>query len=225
MFSRRQNLRDLDPRRAKKATPDQTPSAQGVATRLLGEALSGFEERCEKLTVVDLGPGDANTVNFFSQLDCPVSLVFTDCSDVLADIQPAEDGQTPEFLDIVKALREGMALPLDHDQPKPIDVLLVWDYLHLFDLQALEALSTVLQPHVHSDTRGFGFGTLHNHQALPRQHYGILGADQLSIKADEAATLPHCHSQQTLNEYFLCLKISRGTLLQQGILELYFSAA
>ena len=51
-----------------------------------------------------------------------------------------------------------------------------------------------------------------------------LGENAAVVIEEIDAAIKKTHSQQALAEYFLCMKIGRGTLLQEGLLELQLSA-
>lgn len=212
-------------RAGKSATDTPEREKQTTGTRLLEEALGNLENRETRLTVLDLGVGSAGTVNFFAGLDCPTRLIFADCETLSAELhamQNQQEDDPPSFMQLVSHCRSHLA-PLTNDETQTLDVILLWDHLHRFDAQGLEALSTVLQPHVGRGCRGYGFGSLHNGQKLPTNHYAIADSENIVLQPVTSNPLLYCHSQQTLSEYFICLQIARGTLLQQGHLELLFS--
>lgn len=168
-----------------------------------------------RVTVLDLGPGCASTVRYFSDFVC--HLVFYDILECEHLIHPDEDA---DYVSAIKHCQRHMALPPNLQ----IDVLLLWDYLHFLDVKSIEALSIVLQPHVHQQTKAYGFGSLHSDKPMYRRRYGVHSAQELQLHESTDQPLPYAHSQQRLTDAFMCLRITRGTLLQEGHLELLFEA-
>lgn len=189
----------------------QTPGAvTTVASRLLRELFAGFEPD-DHITVLDLGPGNASTVAFLSQYRAKVYF-----ADLLAHAPPVDSSDEVDTAEFSVWLQQQLALPANVQ----FDVCLMWDYLHYLDLPTLAALSSVLQPYLHRDTRGYAFGALHGKKPTDSNSYGIADLDNLAAvpMQNEPVYLPH--SQQRLSEHFAALRIARGTLLREGRLEL-----
>ncbi|MEM9622971.1 MAG: hypothetical protein AAF993_15070 [Pseudomonadota bacterium] len=197
---------------AEAAQPADKPET--VNSRLLPEALTGLESE-QRLAILDLGPGDAATVSFFSQFNA--RMFFLDLLDCEEIIDPPED---LSLADAIKICQRHIKLP--HDVY--FDVVLLWDYLHYLQVPMLEALSATLQSHLMRHARGYGFGALHGDQPLQRIRYGIAGAAALVSRPPEPHVPFKAYSQQRLNEHFLCMRIGKATLLQEGRLELLFEA-
>ena len=206
--------------RASQASTQETKT-EALPSRLLEHILTPLLEREDPLTVLDLGDGAAGTVDFFSSLICPTRLIFADSPSLAASLKPTDPEDPPDFLDLVASWRSHLQMPDDTQ----LDLILLWDCLHLFEATAIEALSSALQPHITSATQGYGFGSLYSDQGLAASRYAIDSADSLAVRnPKEAAKLPFAHSQQTLTENFICLRIARGTLLREGHLELLLEA-
>ena len=190
------------------------PGDPYIASRLVAELFAGYEED-DRLTVLDLGPSNAATVNFLSRFKARI--FFADLLDNPALNSILADPDPPPMEEIIAAQ---ISLPEDVQ----IDICLLWDHLHYFDLTIIEALSTVLQPHFHKTTRGYGFGTLHASKPDDANQYGIADIDSLVALPIESEPPFMAHSQQRIGEHFAALRISRATLLREGRLELLFEA-
>ncbi len=204
-------------RRSKKpAEPPATDTErQLVSTRLLDEVFAGLEP-VYRPTVLDLGPGDPNTVSYLSQFNARV--FFLDLTDS-PELFNAPDDISPA--DALALMEEHLYIPPD----TLFDILLFWDYLHLLNQPMLEALATYLQPFIHPAARGYGFGTMRRTGNPSLNRYGIHSSDKLIPRPSLNADLPyHSHSQQKLAAHFLCMQISKATLLREGDLELLFTA-
>lgn len=176
------------------------------------EVFGGFEPG-QRLTVLDLGPGNTSTVNFLSQFACKI--VFADLLDHPVIRNPPQDTDTATIAGFIS---RQIAMP----EGSQVDICLLWDYLHYIDLTTVEALSSVIHPWLHADSKGYGFGALHGTRPSDTNEYGIHAIDALAARPSAEQTAYFAHSQQRLNEHFGALKIMRGTLLREGRLELLF---
>lgn len=190
-------------------------STSHVDSRLLPQLFAGIETR-DHITVLDLGSGSSATLNYFSQLDAPARVTFADVLEARPQLDALADSE--ELFDPIEAM-DIWRVQLDLAPATQIDYILFWDYLHYFQKEAIEALSNAIQPHIHKETRGYGFGSLHSDKPIRRGKYAV-GNDAQVIITPEADRLPFSHSQQVIADNFICLQISRGTLLQEGHLEL-----
>ncbi|MCR9259937.1 MAG: hypothetical protein NXH95_09455 [Pseudomonadaceae bacterium] len=194
----------------------RTSTAMQVRTtsRLLPELLRGFEPG-DRITVLDLGPGNASTVNFLARFKSKI--YFADLTDNPAIA--ANDMDTSRET-LAGFIQRQLAIPAGTQ----IDICLFWDYLHFIDLKTIDALSQVLQPLLHSNSRGYGFGALHGGRPEDVSLYGIADVDTLTSITVPSQPKYIPHSQQKLSEHLLSLKIARGTLLREGRLELLFES-
>lgn len=183
-----------------------------TTSRLLPELLRGFEPG-DRITVLDLGPGNASTVAFLAGFKSKV--YFADLTDNPAI---AANNLDTSRETLVGFINRQLSIPAGTQ----IDICLFWDYLHFIDLKTIDALSQVLQPYLHSNSRGYGFGALHGGRPEDVSLYGIADVDTLVSTAVPSQPKYIPHSQQKLSEHLLSLKISRGTLLREGRLELLF---
>jgi hypothetical protein len=184
-------------------------------SRLLPELFRGYAPG-DRITVLDLGPGNASTVEFLSHFRSKI--FFADIAEnpaIVANTLNKDMATTAGFI------ARQLAIPPD----TKIDICLFWDYLHFVDLKTIDALSQVLQPLLHSNSRGYGFGALHGGSPEDVSLYGIADFDALHAAPlkNQPKYLPH--SQQKISEHLLTMRIARGTLLRQGRLELLFEAA
>lgn len=204
-----------------RAQPPRQPEAEITSSRLFPEALIRLEKRQpEQFTVVDLGAGHGDTVNCFQTLgetlESRVRVHFCDAGALYEQTRQLEEA--PEHATWLHLWQQQLALPATEQ----IDVLLLWDFLHYFSTEAIDALSTTLQPHIGTDTRGYGFGTLRPGHHLPRRRYGLQSTTAVSSRPVNSGDLPHAHSQKGLAEAFVTMHIARSTLLHEGHLELLF---
>ncbi len=194
----------------KKPANEDTRQEEFLTSRLLPEVFDGYQPG-EKLAVLDLGGGNARTVSFLSQYQARVSFV-----DLL---EHSEELQNPE-LSPAQSLATCTRL-LNLPAGAKYDIILLWDIVHHLPLGMLEALSSVLEPHTMKHTRGYGFGSLQADRVHEPFEYGIQSAEQITLTPSELPAFA-AHSQQQMNQKFLCMHIAKATLLREGKLELLF---
>lgn len=185
-----------------------------TTSRLLPELLRGYAPG-DRLTVLDLGPGNASTVAFLGRFKSKVYF-----ADLIDNPMITADNSASDLDTLARFIHRQLAVPND----ARIDICLFWDYLHFMDLRTMSALSQVLQPLLHSNSRGYGFGALHGGRPEDVSLYGIADVDTLTSTAVTNQPKYYPHSQQKISEHLLTLRIARGTLLREGRLELLFES-
>ena len=180
-------------------------------SRLLPEAFARFETG-DPIRVLDLGLGNSDTVNFLSQFQARVS--FIDLLEHEELLNPADPPSPAQALNLIANL---LNLPAE----AKYDVVLLWDVVHHLSSSMLEALSGILESHTTRSTTGYGFGSLQNDRVHTAFEYGIRDRQQIVQRTGSQAPFT-AHSQQHMNQKFVCLRIAKATLLQEGKLELFF---
>ena len=200
----------------KRASPSQTqapttPQVEQLNSRLLPEVFANFEPN-DPIRVLDLGPGQADTLSFLTQFSAKVT--FLDLSDL--DWPDSTEEITPA--QAITVCQQTISLP---DQSK-FDVVLFWDALHHLSAPLLEGLSARLFDHTHKGTLGFGFGSLQSDRLHKPANYSLIDQQHIKVRHNNDGQSFSAHSQQQLTEHFVCMHIAKATLLQEGKLELLF---
>jgi len=198
--------------RSKQSDKSERESRQTITSRLLPEVFAGFEDG-DAVTVLDLGPGNSQTLSYLSRFRAKV---------IFADLLESPVFSADQVNVESKALAGFIERQLDLPPNTRIDVCLMWDYLHHMELVSVTALATVLEASMHDATRGYGFGALHGAHPPDNNQYGIANSHALLAVPLAKSPAYIAHSQQHLTEHFPALRITRGTLLRQGRLELLF---
>lgn len=215
------SLRDAPGRPGAGASTSGPELRQSLLLPLLFERL----DESEPFTVLDVGPGVGETVEFFARYRC--RLHFAD----LFDAPELEDRPEEEAEAHFEAVFEKLlAFPVT----TRFDVCLLWDFLNYLPVPALRAFSTVLSPYLHRHSVGHGFGAFKATApgmswAAPEAGlaYGIRDVDSLVVRPRSSAggaVAAYPHSRTVLAESFRCFEVVRGTLLQEGAMELLFKA-
>jgi len=165
-----------------------------------------------RLTVMEIGPALAETVNYFSEFKCRLHFV-----DLYNEPFVREDQARLSEKELRHAFEEQFRFP----QGTKIDICLFWDFLCYLDDSALRAFNSALRPWIHPGTRAHGYGVHHLAIRLENIQYGVLQKDQLSIRNRSSAQLPyHPHSQIEMHDMLNCFDFERGLLLSDGKLEM-----
>ena len=210
--------------REERGTPAGAPAGDRRQTLLLPMLLERIDET-QPLTVFDAGGGNAETLEFFSRYRC--RLHFADL------LGAGEFDGAPEDQDAVAYFTAVFSALLDFPQGTRFDVCLLWDFLNYLPVPALTGFSRALRPFLHPGTVGHGFGafkaTAPGSSWTPPEHgfaYGIVDAETLSVRPGPGASRApaHPHSRKVVAEALECFEIARGTLLQDGAMELLLEA-
>lgn len=175
------------------------------------------------VSVLDVGGGVAETVAFFSEYRC--RLQFADLFDAPALRAPPGDDVDAHYDEVFETL---CAFP----EQTRFDICLFWDFLNYLPVPALRAFSRALRPFLHRGTVGHGFGAFKATApaaswAAPSLGlvYGIQDRDRLTVRPRSGgANAAYPHSRTVLADAFGCFEIVRGTLLQEGAMELLLQA-
>ncbi len=205
--------------------PDLLSSAAGGeirTTQLLPLLLERFDP-AQPITVLDVGYGVAETVEFFSRYSC--RLYFTGLLDVPELAECPEDDAEAYFDEVFERL---CRFPPD----TRFDVCLLWDFLNYLPVPALRSFSRAIDPYLHRQTHGHGFGSFKATapaMAMARPDtaltYGVQDVNKLAVRPRPQAAAPRfSHSRATLAESLVCFEIVRGTLLKEGAMELLLQA-
>ena len=165
-----------------------------------------------RLTVLEIGPALAETVDFFSQYKCRLHFV-----DLMHEPCVREQQAKLSEKELRHAFEEQFRFPAD----TRIDICLFWDFLSYLDDPALRAFNSALRPWLHERTRVHGFGMHHLAIRLENIHYGIVSQDTLSTRDRRSPQLPsYPHSQIEMHEMMNYFDFERGLLLPEGKLEM-----
>ena len=170
-----------------------------------------------RLSVLEIGPGLPETIEYFSQFKCRLhfAAMYTD---------PVLQMQTGEYTE--NELAEHLTQSFGFPKGTRFDLCLFWDFLNYLDDKALRAFNTAISPYLHKTTRAHAFTVRTLDTSFSNQQYGIEQAHMFSIrprKGTQARTFPH--TQAILVNLLASFDIDQGMLLPDGRLEVLMSAA
>ena len=166
------------------------------------------------MTVFHVGPAVPETVDFFANYRCKLHFI-----DLFAElpIVAAEDDPQSLMQQFAKLLR----FPTD----TRFDLCLFWDVFNFLDRAAVQALLSILAPHLKKDSVAHAF-SVHNRKT-PRVEYSYGIRDLHSLACRSKRTVPAAYapySQRELSELLTCFSVERSVLLPDSRLELLLQA-
>jgi len=168
-------------------------------------------DRNRRVTVLDLGRVQPETINFFTQFRCKIYVV-----DVYSELQAG--GMDRGTLG--KTLQRKFQELFGFESGTRLDICLLWDLLHYFDEKQLRAFSGALWPWLHVDSKAHCFGVHSAATQLLNREYGIVDDQTLSIRQRATDQLKNCpHPQSFMKDWLSCFASSSGVLLPDGKVE------
>lgn len=165
-----------------------------------------------RLTVLEIGPALAETVDFFSQYRCRLHFVDLFNEAFLRD-QQARWSE--------KEMRHAFEEQFRFPSGTRIDICLLWDFLCYLDDAALRGFNSALRPWLHPGSKAHGFGVHHLAIRVENIQYGVVDRGTLSIRNRQTSQLKHHpHSQVEMHEMLNSFDFERGLLLPEGKLEM-----
>ncbi len=179
----------------------------------LFQALFDFEsmEPGHCLTVLDMGPAIASSIEFFGQTKCQLHILDLLSEPIITEQQQLTSEElVPHFTKL-----------LQFPGSTRFDVCLFWDLFNYLDKPAIQILDQLLAPFLTPDTKAHCFGLLKTNTPLAYQQYGIVQPDVLSVsgRCDSAPAI-YPHPQAQLKALLSSFNTTRTTLLPGGRLEM-----
>jgi len=166
----------------------------------------------QRLTVLEIGPALAETVDFFSQFKCRLHFV-----DLFNQAFVREQQSRLSEKEMRHAFEEQLRFPAGTQ----IDICLLWDFLCYLDDAALRGFNSALHRWLHPGTRAHGFGVHHLAIRVENIQYGVIDRQTFSVRNRKSAQLKHYpHSQIEMHEMLNSFDFERGLLLPEGKLEM-----
>lgn len=175
-------------------------------------SLVGEPEPGHRLTVLDIGPADPETVTFFSQFKCRLHFC-----DLFSEQILHEQRDELEEKELARRFIELLDFPAD----TKFDICLFWDIFDYLDNPAIDAFNAALRPFIHTGTRAHGFGSMNGKTIIPNQSYGLKSVETLQIKqVPDRQLMGYPHPQAELKKILSDFDIRKGILMSDGRLEM-----
>jgi hypothetical protein len=157
----------------------------------------------DRLTVLDVGSGNSDTVRFFSNYRC--RLIFTDLIDVCAN-------GTPDFDEV-----------LNFSDDLRVDICLFWDVLDFMSPETVGMFMRYLAPYLHAGTLGHGYAAYSSTKPITSCDYGVASSKEILVRS-MGRVAPYAHGQAAIGRLLGSFDLKRRTLLQGGRLEMLLQA-
>lgn len=164
-----------------------------------------------RLTVLDIGAGNAATVQFFSRFHCRVH--FADLFGETGVVTQRQDRRTAKQLFFQRVF--------DFPHDTVFDVCLFWDFLNYLNKPLLRDFANTLRQHVHHATRGHAFVPFSNALPFTGLRFGLGDMHRLIVRRDPGV-VPHPHTRKEITQTFSPFRVSRAALLAENRQELLF---
>ncbi len=164
-----------------------------------------------KIHVLDIGPAQPETLNFFSPFSCRLHFAGMYDEDL---VLKGRDEQSRE--ELTSAFTDSLAIP----EGTQFDLCLLWDFPNYLDDESLIAFSQALQPYLHKRTLGHGFAVRTSETRLDNRWYGLDQPHMFTLRRP-TVTKPRFWplAQAILINLLTCFSIDRGMLRPDGRLE------
>lgn len=170
----------------------------------------------ERLTVLEIGRAQPETVDFFSQFKC--RLRFADIYSASSLLE--EQAGRPEA-ELSAPFRKALDIP----KGEKFDLCLLWDILQYLTGPAIRALCGALEPHMHQHTRAHALGVHSVLTKCERAEYAIAALDEFRLKEARLPGLEYRpHPQAELAEMLTVFKVDRAILLGDGTVEMLLAS-
>jgi hypothetical protein len=204
-------------RRAESSPPIRAGAAAPRAelrSQLMPRLLEGLgsDRVC---AILDAGPAQSATIEFFSGFRCRLYCADLFDPPVAAGAEPQTYGER-----VVKAFEDFIR----HSGAHQFDMCLLWGMLNYLDRRTLQSFARALTPHTHRGTRAHAFVAIKAAAAAPML-YGIREPGVLTCSATTPAEHPApcaAYSQMELKKLMRAFDVERGVLLRDGMMELLF---
>jgi len=186
-----------------------------LASRLLPDVLERIREN-SVLTVLDVGYGVPETVDYFCERRC--KLYFSGFHDTLRTArQPRPAEEAMDEARWRELFQQAMPYPPD----TTFDLCLFWDFLSYLDDMPLKIFTETLAPYLNKDTVGYGYALLKNDRSVLDKTYGLVDEGQLMVRQAGLGSLQgFARPQARLARLMSGFSISHSVLRRDGLLEM-----
>lgn len=164
-----------------------------------------------RLTVLEVGCLQPETVDFFSRYRCRIYAL-----DLFSELRAGQLDSGSSGKTLQRKFQELFAF-------KPstkLDACLLWDFPHYLNEKQLRAFSGALWPWLHPQSKAHAFGVHSAATTLLNREYGIVDHRSLAVRARTTEQLKNSpHPQSFMSEWLTCFATTSGVLLPDGKVE------
>ena len=164
-----------------------------------------------RITVLELGRVQPETIHFFSSYPCKIHV-----ADLYSELHAGRFDRSSSGMTLQRQFQD-----LFHfEKGTVLDLCLLWDLPHYLEEKLLRAFSSALWPWLRPGSVAHAFGVHSAATMLLNREYGIIDSKTLSVRHRSADQLKNCpHPQSFMQEWLTCFSTANGVLLPDGRIE------
>ena len=180
------------------------------ASKLLPLLLDQIDTK-RRITVLELGRAQPETIHFFSSFRCKIHVI-----DLYSELHAGRFDRSSSGMTLQRQFQE-----LFHfDKGTVLDVCLLWDLPHYLEEKLLRAFSSALWPWLQPGSMAHAFGVHSAATTLLNREYGIIDSKTISVRHRSTEQLKNSpHPQSFMQEWLTCFATTSGVLLPDGKVE------
>jgi hypothetical protein len=180
------------------------------ASKLLPLLIDQLDNR-GRITVLELGRAQPETIQFFSSFRCKIHVV-----DLYAELLAGRFDRSSSGMTLQRQFQELFRF----EKGTVLDVCMLWDLPHYLEEKLLRALSGALWPWLQPASLAHAFGVHSAATQLLNREYGIIDSTTLSVRHRSSEQLRNSpHPQSFMQEWLTCFTATSGVLLPDGKVE------
>lgn len=164
-----------------------------------------------RLTILEAGRAQPETIEFFSRFRCKIHVV-----DLYSELQSGNFDRNSSGKTLQKQYQDVFGF----EPGTKLDLCLLWDLPHYLDEKQLRAFSSALWPWLSPQSKAHVFGVHSAATILLNREYGIADLQSFTVRHRLAEQLKHSpHPQSFMSEWLTCFAATNGILLPDGKVE------
>jgi len=180
------------------------------ASKLMPMLLEQLDTK-RRITVLELGRAQPETIHFFSSFRCKIHVI-----DLYSDLHAGKFDRSSSGMTLQRQFQE----VFHFNKGTVLDICLLWDLPHYLEEKLLRAFSSALWPWLQPGSVAHAFGVHSAATTLLNREYGIIDSKTLSVRHRVAEQLKNSpHPQSFMQEWLTCFATTSGVLLPDGKIE------
>ena len=164
-----------------------------------------------RITVLELGRVQPETIHFFSAFPCKIHVV-----DLYAELLAGRFDRSSSGMTLQRQFQQ----LFNFEKGTVLDVCLLWDLPHYLEEKLLRAFSSALWPWLQPASLAHAFGVHSAATMLLNREYGILDSNTISVRHRAGEQIKNSpHPQSFMQEWLTCFATTSGVLLPDGKVE------
>ena len=164
-----------------------------------------------RITVLELGRAQPETIHFFSTYRCKIHVV-----DLYSELLAGRFDRSSSGMTLQRQFQQLFGF----ERGTVLDICLLWDLPHYLEEKLLRAFSSALWPWLQPASIAHVFGVHSAATLLLNREYGILDSKTVSVRNRHAEQIKNSpHPQSFMQEWLTCFAATSGVLLPDGKVE------